>query len=78
MSAFVRAREACLMYNIQSWRCQPGGEDELNLSHGLQISLCLLLRVKYVISYLRSVKAPKREGGFLPFMCNLLKMDLHV
>lgn len=51
------------MYNIQSWCCHPGGEDGLNLSHGLQISLCLLLRVKYVISYLRSAKELKREEG---------------
>lgn len=51
------------MYNIQSWRSQPGGEDRLDRSHGLRISLCLLLRVKYVISYLRSAKAPKREVG---------------
>lgn len=51
------------MYNIQSWCCQPAGEDGLNLSHGRRISLCLLLRVKYVISYLRSAKALKRGEG---------------
>lgn len=53
--------QAC--YDIQSRCCQPCGERGLNLSRGLRISLCLLLWVKYVISYLRSVKEPKRKEG---------------
>lgn len=59
---------ACVCVRLVSFTISKVGANGLvvnrrNLSHGRRISLCLLLRVKYVISYLRRAKEPKRKEG---------------
>lgn len=50
--------------NLAPRSCQQRGEHRPNIAHGPGISLCLLLRVKCVISYLKSgrERMVKEEG----------------
>lgn len=65
--------------NLALRSCQPHNQHRPNTSRRPRISLCLLLRVKRVISYLRSGRKRRRgKEGFLPLMSNLLEMDLQV
>lgn len=47
--------------NLALQSCQPHGGHRPNISHGPRISFCLLLRVKCVISYLRSGRERRRR-----------------
>lgn len=65
--------------NLTMQSCQRRSMRRPNISHGLRISFCLLLGGN-VQSRIREVggRRRRRRRGFMPLMCNLLKMDLQV